>query len=474
MSEEHVKIDKVFVDKKLENQILRYLISDDRVDESNDFEQLTRNVGYILGIGIPIDAFSDEFKQWLYKYVTENYQKHSQASSRSIILKIIELKFRKGFKNKQELLDDIFKYEPKIQNFKSLIDEFIDNYNCRCLLERNLELNSKLQENFESKKYSALELAQQLNDETGKMLSFGNRNRLEEREIYEFFDNDVREMEKIRESDEEKIIPTGFPEIDKAMGGWGPGELSVIFGRTGAGKSILLLNFARNAYMMGYNVYYYTIELSMRQMMWRWHSLVSKVNFGKVKRPKNMEEVEYDFFKKMITKDKNEHMNGRNFFTILDKPDESTYHFIESRITSYENKVGKKTDLIIVDPLYFMMPSDPKTDDKYGQVTIDLKRLAKKLDTPILTASQLNRESHKRHQKGQGVDTMDASFSDRISHSCDNMIVITCPDPNESIAKLSFPKTRDSALKTLLIEKNFECMKFQTNEKMFGIQDLKI
>jgi replicative DNA helicase len=57
-------------------------------------------------------------------------------------------------------------------------------------------------------------------------------------------------------------IPTPWPSINKMIqGGWGPGDLSIVFGNPGGGKSWMMVAVAAHAVKLGFNVNYYTLEL---------------------------------------------------------------------------------------------------------------------------------------------------------------------------------------------------------------------
>ena len=98
--------------------------------------------------------------------------------------------------------------------------------------------------------------------------------------------------------------------------------------------------------------------------------------------------------------------------------------------------MGKKADLLIIDPIYLMTPSDRKTDDPVGVISWDLKLLARGRDIPVIAASQFNRESHKRHLQGKDVDSVDAAFTDKLGHNTDIMIGITGDKETASLIRL--------------------------------------
>jgi replicative DNA helicase len=57
-------------------------------------------------------------------------------------------------------------------------------------------------------------------------------------------------------------IPTPWPVFnDGIQGGFGPGDLGIVFGSPGGGKSWTMVAIAAHAVQMGYKVNYYTLEL---------------------------------------------------------------------------------------------------------------------------------------------------------------------------------------------------------------------
>lgn len=65
-------------------------------------------------------------------------------------------------------------------------------------------------------------------------------------------------------------VPTGIKRLDTALlGGPGKGELAIVMGITGMGKSQLMVHMAASAVEEGYTVHYYTLEMSARELKGR-------------------------------------------------------------------------------------------------------------------------------------------------------------------------------------------------------------
>ena len=61
-------------------------------------------------------------------------------------------------------------------------------------------------------------------------------------------------------------IPTGFPKLDKCLGGLFPGELTVLAARPGVGKTSLALEIALSAARAGSDVAFFSLEWSAKRV----------------------------------------------------------------------------------------------------------------------------------------------------------------------------------------------------------------
>jgi replicative DNA helicase len=89
---------------------------------------------------------------------------------------------------------------------------------------------------------------------------------------HDFYDAaaDIGMLKKSMMHDEGQKVPTGLASLDKNMrGGLSLGELGMIIGPTGRGKSIVLVNLAAEALLAGKNVVYITFELFEHEVLLR-------------------------------------------------------------------------------------------------------------------------------------------------------------------------------------------------------------
>lgn len=220
-------------------------------------------------------------------------------------------------------------------------------------------------------------------------------------------------------------IPTGLLALDTAVGGWPRGELSVVAGRPGMGKSALGVHAARVAAEAGLNVLVGSLEMTEEQIMAR---LICDVAFD----DGNPLPVFYSsIMRRKIAP-------GSTFWPRVEKAAAKVrrlpIHIIASRSMSAESicenarqyaaelaREGKTLDLVIVDHIGLVTPSSRYAGTRHrevAEITNALATLAKDLTVAVIALSQLNRQvlqdGEKRpslgHLKDSGSIEEDASL----------------------------------------------------------------
>jgi replicative DNA helicase len=450
---------KPFIDVNLEMKVLRLIVFDNDFDNKNYIDEINSNISYVVYSGLSKEIFTTDFKQWVYQKTVDNYISFSECISKSLLYDELKTKYKNNqdtYEEKKVILDKIFSNRFESKLFKPLVEKIKQKYLYRNLLDLNIKVNDQLKRDYLDDKQQANKLAQEVQDTVTKLVATSNQFKVLEEDIFQDIDRDIKLIKNKKENPNDyKGIPSGYDKIDKATGGWHPGEFILVLGRPEQGKSILLLNFAHNAYLLNYNVVYVTIEMPLEQQRNRFISLSTKTAYHKIKLPHLMSDEEIIYIENKMKEMKSKH---NNYLWFIDAPQNCNTQFIDSRITALENVTGKKIDLLVLDPVYLMQPNDKKADDKVGAISWDVKLLARARNIPAIAASQFNREAHKRHIGGGSVDSMDAAFTDKLGYNTDMMIGIT---GDKESACLYFPKARDSQLTKMYFIKNFDIMKFE-------------
>ena len=179
-------------------------------------------------------------------------------------------------------------------------------------------------------------------------------------------------------------IPTPWPHINEMLqGGLGAGDVGIIFGNPGGGKSWMLTALGAMPVSLGYTVAHYTLELSEGYMGRRYDATFTglKVQELGLHRQEVNEMIE-KLKGKLIIK---EFSMGK-----------ASISSIEAHIQKMTD-LGTRPDLIIIDYVDLLKSKRKSIDrkDEIDDIYISTKDLARDLKLPIWTVSQVNRAGAK-------------------------------------------------------------------------------
>ncbi len=203
--------------------------------------------------------------------------------------------------------------------------------------------------------------------------------------IIESFDR----LDRLNSADKDlyKGVPTGIKELDDTITGLNRSDLILLAARPGMGKTSFALNIARHAAVVaGKKIAFFSLEMTKEQLASRLLSTEALVGGTKL-RTGQLDEGEWT---RLIEAG-----------DILSKT--QMYFDDSSGITVPEMKAKlrrlKDVDLVVIDYLQLMSGSK-KTEgnrvQEISEITRNLKIMAKELNVPVVTLSQLSRESEKR------------------------------------------------------------------------------
>ncbi len=187
-------------------------------------------------------------------------------------------------------------------------------------------------------------------------------------------------------------VPSGFKDLDSMTNGFQEGDLIVIAGRPGMGKTSLAVNIALNASLnYGRKIGVFTLEMSARQLALKMIASLSGVDMRKL-RTGFFEGGEWDMVVRAIDKLKNAKI-------YIDET--SLLTSIDIRTKARKLKMEKDIDLLIIDYLQLIegKSSSVNRTQQISEISRSLKILAKELNIPVIALSQLNRAVESREDK---------------------------------------------------------------------------
>ena len=190
-----------------------------------------------------------------------------------------------------------------------------------------------------------------------------------------------KDIETRYREDYRPTIPTPWPDINNLMqGGFGPGDLGIVFGNPGGGKSWLMVAMAGHAVKMGYNVVYYTLELGEDYVGKRFDCYLTGIDIEHIgQHRKKVDDMVGALTGNLIIKEY--------------PPKMASVSTIRAHLQKcVDSEV--KPDLVIIDYIDYLRSSSSKFSerkDEIDDVYVACKGLAKELKIPIISPSQVNR-----------------------------------------------------------------------------------
>ncbi len=214
-------------------------------------------------------------------------------------------------------------------------------------------------------------------------------------------------------------VPTGFKELDQLTAGLQKSALIIVAARPGVGKTSFALNIAEHASIKHkVPVAIFSLEMSKEELVNRVLSSEALVSSEKM-RVGDLSPAE-------MTKLAHSLPNIINAPIYID--DTPGISISEIRAKCRRLKLEKNIGLVVIDYLQ-LMESKSRSDNRaqeVAEISRSLKIMAKELEIPVITLSQLNRMSEGRKDKRPQVSDLRESGS--IEQDADMVLLLYNPD----------------------------------------------
>jgi len=274
-------------------------------------------------------------------------------------------------------------------------------------------------------------------------------------------------------------VQTGYERLDqKLCGGFRDGDLYVIAGRPGMGKTGFVMNVAVNAaaprtvderYVYGDGVAVFSLEMPREQLVERMLAGEARVDFGRL-RGRKLQPADWP----AIT-EASQFLAGLPIW-IDDTPALSLME-LRAKIRNVQSqweRQGSTADerrvrLVIVDYLQLMRGREgaKSREQEISEISRGLKELAKTLKVPIVVLSQLNRSTENRSTKDKRPQLSDLRESGAIEQDADAVMLLYRDDyyfPETTnangIAELIIAKQRNGPTGKVLLRFSAACTRF--------------
>lgn len=174
-------------------------------------------------------------------------------------------------------------------------------------------------------------------------------------------------------------IPTGWSQVnDITFGGLGKGNVGVVVARSGLGKSWLLCHLGVSAWMKGYNVVHYTLEMDSTEVFRRYVAIASGIPLSELDR--NRAKIQ-------------EIVNQHQAKLLFKRYPAKSISLPQIRRDLDRMKKNKwKPDVVIIDyDELLAIPNKGERHVEYGELYTEMTGVASEIDAAFWVAAQTNR-----------------------------------------------------------------------------------
>jgi replicative DNA helicase len=333
------------------------------------------------------------------------------------------------------------------------IDILKDRYYRRCLIDALLILYENVYDNENPIKKHVDEHQQKLLD-----IQAGISNSRPQR-IGEILPEVFSDLEKQYGMTEASIIKTGLIDIDAHAGGFSPGELTIIAGRSSMGKSSMALHIARqNSIAQNIPGLIYSVEMTKILTTSRILFAEAKISYSAIA-SKSMRIFE------PLTNASNR-ISQANLF-VNDNP-QITVQQMAIQIEQFVNIYG--VQYVLIDHIQKIISNDRRKSrhEQLTEIMNDLSSIGKRNKVPIIAISQLSREVEKRTIPRPQLSDLRESGS--IEEIADKVFLLYRPgyydkEKDDGICEVIIAKNRNGPTGTEKVFWNKELMIFRNLTK---------
>ena len=196
------------------------------------------------------------------------------------------------------------------------------------------------------------------------------------------------------DGEDAKGVATGISSVDRYILGMNPSDFVLLAARPGVGKTSFALNIATNvALKSNRTVAFFSLEMSKEQLVSRLLSAEAMIDSNQMRTGRIGNGPESEEWSRLIKAGGD--LSRSPMY--LDDTANITVPEMKARLRRLSGK--HKLGLVVIDYLQLMTGSGRRTDNRVqeiSEITRSLKIMAKELSVPILTLSQLSRETEKR------------------------------------------------------------------------------
>ena len=251
-------------------------------------------------------------------------------------------------------------------------------------------------------------------------------------------------------------IPTGFSELDRTLGGGLFEGLYFIGALSSLGKTTFTLQVADQVAKQGQDVLIISLEMARSELMAKSISRTTAlIDFRNAKTTRGITTAAYykhysDEERACINQAINEYATYAEHIFITESVGNTTVDEVRRLIDNHVKITGNKP-LVVIDYVQILRPLDPRMSDKQAvdYNVMELKRISRDFEIPIIGISSLNRQSYK-----EKISMTSFKESGAIEYSSDILIGLQLKGAGDPNFDVDEAKAKDEREIELVILKN--------------------
>jgi replicative DNA helicase len=253
-------------------------------------------------------------------------------------------------------------------------------------------------------------------------------------------------------------IPSGFNELDRITHGWQNSDLIIVAARPSVGKTALAINFLRSANVPAL---FFSMEMGTEQLIRRMLSAESKVFMDSIQSGRVSDGEVKSIYNAA------ESLAKTNIY--FDDTPGLTVNDLKARARRAKRK--KNIGIIFIDYMQLMSGESKgqNREQEISTISRNLKALAKELNVPIISLSQLSRKVEERSDKEPQLS--DLRESGAIEQDADMVMFIYRPEyygidtdengeSTDGLTIVKIAKHRNGSLDTIKLKANLSIQQF--------------
>ena len=367
-------------------------------------KELDRVMHYIENVTFAHDFekhFYNKIHAKIYGLIYLNYCKQRPIFSSSLAMVLSrEPYFQNDTATAEVYLEDMVREAGMISQVDELAKQILDLSMKRQLVEISNSIIYDI--NLDKNALSSIEYVAEIEKQLANLVIYNEYNR-DSQLISSLVQNAIEKISFNRENKHELTgLTTGFPQLDRMLGGMQKSDLIIVAARPAMGKTSFALCLALNVaeYMRDKandekkgSIGFVSLEMSGAQLVTRLISMKSMVNSMKM-RSGHINNDEFD----KITRATN---NLRELDVVID--DNAAISMTELKSKVRRMVLKNKISILFIDYLQLLHGSKKSSDmsrvNEISEISRGLKQIAKELNIPVIALSQLSREIEKREDK---------------------------------------------------------------------------